>query len=293
MDADKLSEMEARLNRITDLPTLPVVVLKVMEIVNRDDVSIQDIAKLVSADQVIASKIIRMVNSPFYGLRREITSLDQAMAMIGLDRVKSLVMTCSLISHLAGRGGAFNMKTFWEHSYGCGIVSKLIGEMIGLGNPEGLYLAGLVHDLGEVVLGSSFKQEFATILERAQTEGCSFYKAELEVLGYTHCDVGAWLGKKWHFPQELIEAMRTHHAPSRMSPFATTAAVVNLADLFCRLRNVGYGFFERLDVSFVDEPAWKMLKEKSPKLDELDLERFTYQLDEKMDDVHQLISAVY
>ncbi|MBI2839500.1 MAG: HDOD domain-containing protein [Acidobacteria bacterium] len=291
--SERAAAIEARLSRMKDLPTLPVIILKVLELMNRSDPSIQDLSNLISADQVLASKIIKVVNSPLYAVRTEIRNLQQAMAYLGFEAVKNLVLTCSLISHFAGKGAAFNMKTFWAHSFGCGIVSKLIAGKLGFESAESLYLAGLVHDLGEVVISTAYTVEFPAILKLLQTDGCSFYTAEEKVLGYTHCDVGGWLAVKWRFPESLTQAIRYHHTPSMAKSAKEVVAVVNLADLFCRLRSLGYEFFEELDVSFPDEPAWQILKASSPAIDSIDLERFTYELDEKMDDVHNLIATMY
>ncbi len=285
--------MELRLAQLPDLPTLPVIVLKIVELMNKPEISILEIAKLVSADQVITSKIIKVVNSPFYALRQEITNLQHALTYLGLDKVKSLVLTCSLITHLEGKGGGFNMKTFWEHSFGCGIVCRIIAEKIKAGPVENVYLAGLVHDLGEIAISTGFKAEFPAILRLVQTEGYSFHAAEQAVLGYTHCEVGGWLARRWRFPEDLVDTMEHHHDPTSATTAPTTVAIVNLADLFCRVRSLGYGFFENLDVSFEEEPGWKMLKANHPSLDGMDLERFTYELDEKMEEVLALIASVY
>lgn len=284
--------MELRLNRITDLPTLPTVVYKIMDLINNPNSSIQDLAKVVGADQVIASKVIRLVNSPLYGIRHEITNLNQALSYLGFEKVKSLVLTCSLIAHLPSKGVVFNMKTFWEHSFGCGIVSRIVATRIGYEDPEGAYLAGLVHDLGEIVIFSCFKMEFPEILRRVR-DGSSFRDAETEVLGYSHGEIGAWLGERWRFPAELQEVMKYHHTPGLARTAPITVAIVNIADLFCRVRSLGYGFFEKLDVDFAEEPAWKILAKHQPALAGMDLERFTYELDEKMDEVLTLIGSIY
>lgn len=292
-ETDVSAVIEARMAALKDLPTLPVVVFKVMELMKDPDSSMSEIAKIVAADQVLTSKIIRAVNSPLFALPQEIRDVHRAIAYMGLDMVQNIVMTCSLIRHFSGKPRELDMKSFWEHSFGCAILSQLIAKRVGWREIEEAYLAGLLHDIGEVVMATVYVREFPGIIKQARQDGSSLYAAENQALGYSHCEVGRWLAQRWHFPAGVTQAIASHHTPAVESVSQTLVAIVNVADLFCRLQNLGYGYYEKLDVAFEREPGWRILKSNSTALDGVDIERFTYELDTQVDDVRNLVASVY
>lgn len=291
--SDDNNKLWKLLDGIEDIPTLPMVVLQVLEMTNDSDVSIKDLANLLLADQVLASKILRMVNSAQVGPSHRITSIREAIVYMGLNGIRNIVLTTSMMNMFSSSSRVFDPLAFWEHSFGSALVSAQIANKIEYEDPEQAYLAGLVHDIGEVVLGHFMRGEFETALMVANETATDLHLVEKNILGFSHTDLGPWLVSKWNFPKEIAEVTMYHHNVQLAEINPPLVAIVHLADLFCRMRGLGHDYYERIHVTIEDSYAWAILKAYSYKVKNMDIERFTFELDEKVEDIKSTVRHVY
>lgn len=201
------------LDNIPDLPTLPNIVLKVNNLLKDQNSSIKELGKTIETDQAMVTKILRLVNSTFYGFRSKIRNIPHAIIILGFNNVRNALVSVSIIKSFSEKKGfeGFEMKDFWKHSIAVAVISKYLSEETKLDAPDDCFVAGLLHDVGKVVLSQYFTELFGLVWKSIQEDGLSFYEAEKELLPANHVQIGAYLAKKWKFPASLIESMTYHH----------------------------------------------------------------------------------
>ncbi len=246
------TELKKQVKRIKNLPTLPGIVQKISKMVENPETSSADVGRLISQDQVLSAKVLRMANSAFFGMSRKISSITQALVILGFDVVKGLVLTTSVFDMMRS-----SMVGLWEHSIGCATAAGCIARKLGREDAEEILVAGLLHDLGKVVLSLQMPEETERILELAAQKKLSFYEAEQEVLEFSHGDVGLWLSEHWNLPEALADPMKYHHQPERARQAQFQTAVVHLADIMIRAK--GYGFSGDNFVPPLSPAAWEIL----------------------------------
>lgn len=292
------AEMKAQalkmIDGVTTLPTIPEVATKVTELLASPDVELDEVADIILTDQVLAARVIRIVNSPLFRPAQEITSIKRALVHLGLYHIKDIVMTCSIISGFASNKGQIDMRAFWEHSFGVGVVARLIAEKINYRNVEKAYLAGIIHDLGQVFIANYQPAAFKNIVAEICDKNARPLDAEMTVIGTTHCYIGAALAEKWRFPDDYRDVLANHHSPIDARIDSALVAIINLADMFCAVRGLGItGVESWLTFNLANEGAWNILKTFYPELAELDVERFCYELDDRIDEIKELVSSVF
>jgi putative nucleotidyltransferase with HDIG domain len=287
---DKAREL---VGKIEELPTIPAVATQVLQLVDQPDVKIEDIADLMLTDQVMTARVMKMINSPVYKPEHEITSLKRALVFLGLRHIKEIALTTSFIGAFEGSGGALEISSFWEHSFGVGMVSKIIAKKIGYADLEAAYIAGIIHDLGEVFLSNFMHEDFQTVLDQINGKPIKLIDAEAEFFGTTHAEIGLCMAEKWNFPPLYQEVISLHHTPSEATIDPVLCSIVNLADLFCSVRELNYGGREWVSFNLFEEEGWQILKNKSPDLANLDVERFCYELDDAIPDVKELVHSIF
>ena len=278
---------------IHELPTIPEIATRVLDMFDKPNVELEELAETILVDQVMASRVIKIVNSPFFKPMHEIKSLKRALIYLGFRQIRHIALTCSIIEAFEGRTGVFDVKTFWEHSFGVGVVAKIIAQRIRYPEIEKAYIVGIVHDIGEVFLSYYMKDGFQQVVDGLKGTNQSFVEAEEKLLGTTHCEVGYCLAKNWNFPTEYCDVIAHHHAPDNADIDPTLSAIVNLADLFCSVRHLDYGEREWVSFNLAEEPAWKILKDFAPNFVDLDVERFCYELDERVPEVQDLVDSLF
>jgi HD-like signal output (HDOD) protein len=289
----KLAKAQQLVKGIHELPTIPEIATKVLDMFDRPDVELEELAETILVDQVMASRVIKIVNSPFFKPLHEIKSLKRALIYLGFRQIRHIALTCSIIDAFDGKSGVFDIKTFWEHSFGVGVVSKIIAQRIRYPEIEKAYIVGIVHDIGEVFLSYYMKDTFQKVVDELQGTNRSFVEAEEQILGTTHCELGFCLAKNWNFPSDYCDVIAHHHSPQEATGDRTLAAIVNLADLFCSVRHLDYGGREWVSFNLAEEPAWDILKSFSPNFVDLDVERFCYELDERVPEVQELVNSLF
>lgn len=247
--------VRSRVEGISKVVTIPAVVNRIVGMVATGTVSAGEIADEIGKDQVLAARVLKLVNSGFYGFRQPITTITHAMVLLGGDVVKTLVMTASVID-LVDRMNQL-LEGLWEHSVGTARAAAAIAERLKMRDVEEVALCGLLHDIGKVIVGQTFPVEHARIRQVVAERNCLQIEAEAEVLGVSHAEVGMWLLKKWSLPPNMVYPIAYHHTFHPRRDFADRTAVVHLADILCRAKGVGYPGDRRLPR--LDPEAWQVL----------------------------------
>ncbi len=247
---DKRREVKKKLRTLKGLPTLPPIVAKLTRMIGDETVSAPQIAAVIERDQVLTSKVLRLVNSAFYGFPRRISTVSNAIVLLGFNVIRTLVITASIFEMMQSRDVGL-----WEHSLGVAAVSGILARDLGLENPEEVATAGLLHDLGKVVERASLVEDYKKIQEKVRNEGVTWREAEQEILHMDHAEIGGYLLNRWNLPERLVEPVASHHELKKARRFKVETAVVQLADILVRARGFGYS-----GDPWVPEPEEKALK---------------------------------
>jgi len=211
MNSNAVSILTAR---IDSFPTLPTVVTQVMEITADPESSAEDLMKVIIPDQSLTATILKIANSAFFGFMRKVSSLQQALMVLGFSEIRNIVLAKTMFNSFKdtkNRSG-FNIRKHWEHSFECGLGAKIIAaDLKHTGNE--FFVAGLIHDIGKLIIYMALPMDFSKIIERTGASGFSTFQAEESVLGTTHEELGMRLLKRWLFPENLITAVGFHHHP--------------------------------------------------------------------------------
>jgi putative nucleotidyltransferase with HDIG domain len=295
MTMETLDRLRSRITSIDSMPTIPVILRPLLHCLDQpvEQIDITRIVELISYDKSIAAQCVRMANSALFGRNKPVESVRTAVMNLGMWRVRDLLFSNSLTQVIPANRWIVEPTVFWRHSLGVALVCRKFAEILGYPDTEKAYLAGLLHDIGILVNSMVAPEEFRATFEKATREQIPLNEAELATLGFTHCDSGRVLGEAWKITPELIQAIELHHDigdPERGGPLV---AIVHLSDLLCRLRDLGYGYYEPRQVDFANEPGWLYLMMQFPNLADLDLARFTFMLDEYAKEVEELVSTVF
>jgi putative nucleotidyltransferase with HDIG domain len=295
MRTGTLDRLHSRITSIDAMPTIPVILRPLLRCLDQpvEQIDVDRIVELVSYDKTIAAQCIRMANSALFGRSRPVESVRTAVMNLGMWRVRDLLFSNSLSQVIPANRWVVNPAVFWRHSLGVALVCRKFAEVLEYPDTEKAYLAGLLHDIGILVNSMVAPEEFRATFEKATREQIPLNEAELATLGFTHCDSGRVLGEAWKITPELIQAIELHHDigdPERGGPLV---AIVHLSDLLCRLRDLGYGYYEPRQIDFANEPGWLYLVMHFANLAGLDFARFTFMLDEYAKKVGELVSTVF
>ncbi len=207
--ADILSELD----RVVELATLPTIALEVNRMLADDSVSVQQMIQVIEKDPAIVARILKLVNSSFYGFRSEINNLSHAVVILGFRALRNAVLSVAVNQTFARecKSSSFNVTDFWFHSVAVALVAQKFAEQTGIGEPEEAFTAGLLHDLGKMILVQYFPEEFALIWQEQQESGCSSFAAEKLIVETNHCQIACRVARKWLLPQSLLDVFQYHH----------------------------------------------------------------------------------
>lgn len=251
---------------LENLPPMPAVITRVMELTSDPSCSAQELQEVIGMDEVLSSKVLRLVNSARYGFPRRITTLSHAVILLGFETIRNLAIGVAAMRIVLrhGANSPVNRQRFWEHSLETGLAASALAKHLhkDLIAREEMFLTGLLHDLGILFLSQNFPTEY-----RAVVECCSSLEdvlpAEQEVFGITHCEVGARMAGTWNLPPVFVEGMQHHHNPQPESPFFEQVSAVYLGDGISRSIRAGKGSEQLPDIPasiaehfHLDESAW-------------------------------------
>ncbi len=230
-----------RLDQVDDLPTVPHTMQRVLSEIDAVTSSVKSLQAIIEQDPVITAKILKISNSVFYSPVNEITNVGRAIVTLGFLEIRDLVISFSLTGIFCDDLGfaEFTSRDLWLHSIGVATAARLIaGRIPGL-DPDDLFTAGMLHDLGRLLYCIYFKQEMQQVLAEAKTSGVTLNESE-EHFGLTHGDIGAYLAMRWQLSDMLVDVIRCHHKPNEAGEYAKAAAVVNLADSLAKHLQIGW-----------------------------------------------------
>jgi putative nucleotidyltransferase with HDIG domain len=220
----------------------PLVYRKLHQAMQNPDVSFGDFSDIISTDPSLAARLLRIANSPFYGLGSKVETIIHALSIVGIDHLKELALATTLVNQFKGIDrDLVDMQSFWMHSIGCGLAARTIAKNMGEPHVEPYYTACMLHDIGSLILYKEIPEKAREILTRCKSEGLSLSTVEEEVLGFTHAEVGAVVFTKWGLPRSLIEAVQYHHHPAEAKEYPLFPAVVHLADIIAYEMDLGTG----------------------------------------------------
>lgn len=236
------------LRKVNELPSLPAVVLELIHSFGDSNVSAEQLAVKISHDQAIAAKTLRLANSSFYGLPRQVTSIAEATAILGLRTLRSVATAAGLVGGFANsRCKGFDFDAFWRHSIGAALTARALARRTQL-DEDTAFTLGLVHDIGRLVLVSSYENEYAQAIAYRVEHDCLMHAAERHHFGVDHAEVGGVIAEHWHFAPEVVAAISCHHRPPSAGKRSLTD-VVHVAD------NIAHG----LDLSHKDDDMVPLL----------------------------------
>lgn len=269
---DKRSELKKIIMDTKTLPTLPGVINKLNSLSENDKASVQEMARIVSSDQVLSARILRLANSPSYGFYR-VSTISNAMILLGVNVVKSLALSSSIFEIMEKTS-----MGLWEHSLGVGVAANLIARKLNLPECEEIATAALLHDIGKVIISLKCNDAAQEIRSTINDRGIFMQEAERLVIDTDHAEVGGWLAKSWFLPDKLSEPITFHHDVTLSGNHRIKTAVVHIADVL--IKASGFGDSGDDYVPPIQQAAWDVLK-----LNELFLAEIVDDLEEKLVEV--------
>ncbi len=219
------------LSGIKNLPSIPKVVFEVTKLLNNPQTSASALAELISKDYGLTSRILTVANSPLYGIKRKVSSIEFAVLILGFQDIQSIVTALSLVDTINIVPGLnFDPAEFWTHSMVVGTAARGISQHMGFDFGGEAFVAGILHDIGELVIYNYFKKDFDRISKISAAEKISIIDSEIKVLGVSHQEVGRFLTDKWNLPEILCEAINYHHIPSKASVNKKFVSTIHLVD---------------------------------------------------------------
>jgi putative nucleotidyltransferase with HDIG domain len=252
--------------KVRDLPPLPGIVIRAMEMALDPDVSVRDLQLLIAKDQALSAKVLRIVNSAMYSLRREVSTVSHAVSVLGIQTVSSVIMAASA-ERVFSQAKDLGTKLMSEHSWGTALAARAIAKRVRYENPEEAMVCGLMHDIGKPVMVMNLQPIYNEIISEVYNGNSNFHQMELLAFGFSHAHVGALLARKWNFPPQLAEAVGYHHNPLSSPSYRQLACIVNLGNLF--MISMGIGFEKNKEVDLEKQPSAENLGITGPAISAL------------------------
>ena len=234
--------LETLVQHIGSLPTLPTVLLRVNDLVGNPKTSAQQLSRVIMEDQSLTVRLLRLVNSPFYGFSRRISTVTETLTILGFNQVRNLLLTVTVVDLLgAEESEEFSPMRLWQHSVGTAVAASVLAKRTGHEDREVLFVAGLLHDVGKLVAFQVARKYFLQVIQLVRTRDMLLRDAEQEVFGYCHDQVGRLLAEQWKLPVQLAETIACHHRPDLAQLAQREAAIIHLADILSRALGLGSG----------------------------------------------------
>jgi len=261
-------DLKALISEIKELPTLPQVAVTLMDLLDDPSTSAPEINRVMARDPALAGKILKLVNSAYYGLSNKVSSLNQAIVILGFKTVKSVALSASVMGLFKGpkESDVFDRTLFWKHSIACACVARLAAQKSKGFDPETAFSAGLLHDIGKLVLAHHLPSTADEIVQLAEEKKSSFLGAEREILETDHTEIGRWLADTWDLPGELAEAIGNHHDLDGAEE-KELVAIILFSDYLARVKGIGAP--GSADTPELNKEIWELLSLEKSDLPEL------------------------
>lgn len=259
----ELSEVKNKIKTVTNLPSLPMVVSTIIQLVKNPKTSADDITKIIRTDPSLTAKILKLVNSAYYGFPREIKTLSSAIMILGFNDVKNLAMSATVFEIFSddNQDVTFSREKLWQHSVAVAVTARMLAERSKYREPEEVFIAGLLHDIGKIIIDKIWHDHFIQVLDMVSKQKSFFKEAEMAVMGITHAEIGMLLCEHWNMPQILCQAVCYHHSPKNApAEIFPITAFIHAADVFTRIKKIGSG--GDMIVPSFDKEVWYFLNIK-------------------------------
>ena len=222
-----------KLDQIEDLPTLPAIAMEVNTMLLDYDTTIDKLSNTIEKDQAMVSRLLKLVNSAFFGLGGKISNISHAVVVLGFNTIRNAVVSTSIIDAFSIKEGldGFDINDFWKHSLSVAVTSKSLAEKTGIRSVDDCFVGGLLHDMGKLVLLQHFKDLFQKVWRTVKNNNQSFYEAEKINIHIDHAKIGGYLAHKWQLPMALVDAIRYHHTLKPNVNDLNLSMVVHAADI--------------------------------------------------------------
>lgn len=237
--------------------TLPMVFHRLAEMINNPHVSVEHLSKIIAMDPALSARLLKLVNSPFYGMAFKVDTISRAVIMVGTRQLVMLAMGATLVTSFRGVPVSLvNMRSFWAHSISCGVTARLLAKQSGCPEPESFFVAGLLHDLARLLIYTQLPNHSLYMLTEAKRQGESLHSLELETLGFTHEELTGLLLRSWNCPSELVQKVERHH--DSLTPESPVENVI-LPTANMLSQALGYGTSGEICIPPLAPSAWTSL----------------------------------
>lgn len=254
------AEIQDLVNNAKELITLPEISLQVNEIANNPDSTAEDMAAVISQDPALVVRMLKIANSAYYGLSKEVETISRAVAILGTNKIRDLVLSTSASQAFDGiPNDLITMQDFWHHSLYCGLLAQILSKKSKKANSESIFIAGLLHDIGQLLMFNQLpeKSHEAILLLMEGSEDLETYEAEQHVFGFDHTQVGAALMKSWKLAPVLEECIEFHHAPQKAKDFPAEVALINIANSVAVMADFD-SMSEDDEIPMINPASWEL-----------------------------------
>ncbi len=256
---DKKITLEDVTRDIDNLVSLPSVFIRLNQLVESPRSSVNQIADVISTDPGLTARLLRMANSAMFGMRKEVDTISKAVNVVGLKRLRDLALATSTIKAFENTTNPLlPQEDFWLHSIRCGLAAKFLAEQARLSNSDTLFIAGLLHDIGDLLMFKRIPEVSREAIQKSveQSRSISLHQVEQEMLGFDHAMVGTKLAEHWSLPAIFVETIRWHHEPEKASQFKKEVAIVHIANTLAVCAELNSTDIDATDAPPIQTAAW-------------------------------------
>lgn len=256
---DPLETAERWVRETGPLASPPDICIRVFDLLESENASAQAIGAVIDRDPSLTARLLRLVNSAFYGRPRRIDTVSRAIAVVGTSELYNLVVAVAAVTSFSRIPNFIvNIDTFWRHGVCCGLIARALARRCGVLHPERLLVASVLHDIGSLILYDRAPETARSLLLESRGDEAALGRAERAALGFDHATLGALLLDSWHLPHELVAAVRWHHAPQAAERGALDAALIHIADDFANRCEHGAFYTAPAEGSAIEDDAWRI-----------------------------------
>jgi len=278
-----LSDDQIPAKLLTDLPSPPAIIQRLNACIADQEMNSFELARIIETDQAFTARILKLVNSPFYGFSREIVSVEEAITMLGINAVHRLLLTTSMLTTYKIDNRISEVNSFWRHSFGVGVIAKHLLFRMDRESQQEAFVSGILHDIGRLIYMKIDPDMFMRFY--FEMSGVTDLDAENEYFGVDHQRIGEKLAEKWNFPKAIIIVIANHHTPNKAEHHKLLLSAVNIADMLCHALQIGNS--GNYYVSKFYPEAWKTLQLSYNELDKI-LRRALNEIEESENTLIQL-----